>query len=165
MGNNLSMPLEPMQDALDNCKAHLSTLESETERAIKSLIREAHKIASEYQDNFSSLSGQNGNDIGQMMASVRDKEGKAGLTLEIRWLKSVKGPRGRIRKVVNKGKAHSYTLTKLTKNSPDWESHLIEQTEPQFAAIREMYSLFMKARINNKSIRSSVAKHDEKFDY
>ena len=163
MNQDVVMPLEPMQDALDCGSAHLSTLIAETESAIESLIKEAYNIASEHHTLFTSLSGQNGNDIGKMMPSVRHKEGNSGQTLEIRWVKSVKGPQGRIRQTVNKGKAHSYTITKLTKNSPDWERELIEKTENQFAAVRELYSLLIKTRKNNTVISNVIEKHNKAF--
>jgi hypothetical protein len=164
MKSDVVLPLEPMQDALDSGSAHLSTLVAETELAIRSLIKEAYNIASEHYTLFTNLSGQNGNDIGKMMPSVRHKEGKSGQTLEIRWVRSVKGPQGRIRQTVNKGKTHSYTITKLTRNCPEWECELIEKTEKQFAAVREIYSLLIKSRKNNKVINNVIDKHNKAFD-
>jgi hypothetical protein len=157
------LPVEPIQDALDTCEAHLSSSCSEVEEAIVNLAKESQLIVDEYCQIFMGTSGQHGNDIGTMMPSLKKKESVNGVTIEIRWIKSVKGANGRIRNTINKGSGFSYSLNKLTKKSPEWEKELIETTEAQFAAIRELYTLFIKSRINNRAIKKALAKSKEIF--
>lgn len=155
--------LEPIQDALDTCIAHLSASTSETEEAIRSLIKEASSISDEYYRIFFNTSGQRGNDVGAIMPIVKEKESNTGVTLEIKWIRSVKGAKGRIRNHINKGVGNSYSLKKLTNKRPEWEINLIEQAENQFSAIREIYSLLIKARSNNRTIKRIIEKKNKQF--
>lgn len=166
LDEKIKLPVEQIQDALDNCRAHLSAKESETEQAIRSLLKSARSISEEYYEIFMDVSGQNGNDVGCIMPVVKEKVTTSGLiTLEIRWIKSVKGATGRIRNHINKGVGHSYSLGKLTNKRPEWEKNLIEQTEKQFSTIRELYSLLIKARSNSRSIERLIDKKNEEFDH
>jgi hypothetical protein len=158
------LPLEPIQDALDSCTAHLHASTCEVEEAIVSLIKESQVIADEYFKIFLSTSGQHGNDIGALMPSIKKKESVNGPTLEIRWIRSVKGAVGRIRNTINKGSGFSYSVNKLTRKSPDWEKDLIVKTEAQFCAIRELYTLLIKSRINSRAIKKALIKNNEIFD-
>lgn len=157
------LPPEFIHDALDFCKAHSIATSSETEATIDALIDEAEKISKQYFEAFMSLSGQNGNDIGAMMPSIKKKTSERGSTLEIRWIRSVKGAEGRIRNTLNKGSGPSYSIGKITLKSPDWEKKLIIETEAQFAAIRDIYSILIKFRIHGRAIEKAIKKYNEIF--
>lgn len=144
-----------LTETLDNCLAHTYAAQAEIETALESLFVAAEKISDEYYSIFERTSGKEGNGIGSRLPSVRVRAGTNGKTLEIRWMRSISGPSGRIRSAYNKGQSNRYNTAKITKGSPDWEQELVRTTEDQFAHIRMMYKDLMKL----KSITHQTVKH------
>lgn len=147
--------------AFDDGLAAVLSADSEITNAIESLINTAMRVSDEYYQIFETISGKDGNKIGSRFPSVRSKEGASGSILEVRWLRSVQGPEGRIRSTYLKGKSHQYNINKITRNAPDWEKALVEDTELQFAKIRTAYSALMKVRFYLRSAKKHLQVSDE----
>lgn len=148
-----------LESAFDDGIASVSSAEYEINNAIASVITAAEGVANDYFAIFESVSGRNGNAIGSRLPSVRAKEGVNGKTLEIRWIKSVKGLDGRIRKAYLKGKSHKYNLDKITRGAPEWEKELVVDTEEQFARLRIAYSALMKVKYYLKTAENHIQKN------
>lgn len=147
--------------SFDDSIAGVLSSSAEISSAIDSLIGAAQKISDEYYQIFETTSGKDGYKIGSRFPTIRVKEGTNGSTMEIRWMRSVQGPEGRIRKTYLKGKAHQYNISKITKGAPEWEEGLVEETENQFAKIRIAYSALMKVRHNLVMAQKYLQKTDD----
>lgn len=135
-----------VDQALENVDADTSDALGSIDRSIDCLVDAAKALADDYFKSFSRISGKNGNPAGSKMASVRDRVGATGKTLEIRWIVSFGTESGRQRRTIAKGKGHSYSIPKLVRRCPDWERELIHDTEIQFARIRSTYSELMAVK-------------------
>lgn len=154
----LSVDTIHVETAFDDGIAIVTSSDYEINSAIESIIVAAERISDEYFGIFESLSGKNGNKIGSRLPSVRAKEGTNGRNLEIRWMRSVQGPEGRIRSAYLKGKSHQYNLAKITRGAPEWEQELVKNTELQFAKLRVAYSALQKVKYYLKTAHNNLNK-------
>ncbi|MCA6065441.1 conjugative transfer protein MobI(A/C) [Thalassolituus marinus] len=154
------IPNDDVYQALDSCQAHSHSSSSEVEIAIAGIIEAANSVAGNYCDKFLELQ-QAGPGKGSRWPSVRARDGVGGKTLEIRWVRSLIGPEGRVRYTVPKGSGHAYNVNKLCKGSPDWERELVEEAESLFSLLRELYSQLSKCRQDLKRLDQIKKKIEE----
>jgi len=148
-----------VDQAIDTIIANNTASLSNLDESIEALIEAAFNIQQQYMDNFTEVSGRNGNKKGSRAPTVRARETNSGSkTLEIRWMRTTKTPDGKpLRKSFSKGNSASYSIGRIAKGAPEWEVALITAAEQEFTKIRANYIKLSKIRRAISDISTSLS--------
>lgn len=146
----------------DTVEANCLAVSSMINESIQELADSAKALTNCYFDEFMRQSGANGNAVGSKMPQLKVTDGSGGLYIEITWIKSVRGvDKSRIRTKYTKGNKPGYTLSKITRGSPDWEVELVTRTEEKFTEIRDLYERLSKMRRSNNVLLNNLKRRND----